>query len=166
LKSSRLFLLGCYAFVTLGVCTGVIGQSGTQVAYNAMFGASKDSERDESGNSASKKLGQLNAFYGVGALVAPLLASFGYAQFGEATVAFVIGALLLVALSLGAAVWRGDQDKKKGRQGEEGIASPSPCLPFPPSPMRSSTFWLMCLVMGLVTALWVYATRSLKTRKI
>ena len=221
LNSSRLFLLGCYAFITLGVSAGVIGpalptlaahaqvsldqagylfaslsvgylvsapiiswvgprvgtrvmlivspliniasmmilalgralpmlmlgtvllgigQSGTQVAYNAMFGTAEG---------ASKKLGQLNAFFGIGALLAPLLASFGYAQFGEATLAFFVAAVLLVILSIGAGLWRGEADQVKGRQSEGVSVALSPPHPVIPSPLRSRTLWLMSAVMGL-----------------
>jgi fucose permease len=221
LKSSRLFLLGCYAFIALGVSTGVIGpalptlaahanvsldqagylfatmsigylisapmiswagprvgtrvmlivspligiasmvifalgqampvlmlgtvllgigQSGTQVAYNAMFGSSEG---------ASKKLGQLNAFYGIGALLAPLVASFGYAQFAEATVAFVVAAALLAVLSVGAVLWRGNKSKGQRSRGAGERVSSAPSPLTSPAPLRSPTLWLMSIVMGL-----------------
>ena len=141
--SMGLFVFG-RALPVLMVATALLGlgQSGTQVAYNAMFGVGQDS---------SKKLGQLNAFFGVGALVAPLLASFGYTQFGEATLAFVVAAALLLLLSLGAFLWRGGRqdDRVRGRQGERATLTPSPHHLVPLSPLRNSTLWLMSAVMGL-----------------
>lgn len=141
IASMILFALGrAMPVLMLGTALLGISQSGTQVAYNAMFGASEG---------ASRKLGQLNAFFGIGALLAPLLASFGYAQFAEATMAFVVAAVLLLVLSLGAVLWRDGAQREMRREGDEERGSMSPHPPISSSPLRSPTLWLMSAVMGL-----------------
>lgn len=73
-----------------------LGQSGTQVSYNALFGAQASSAE------ASGRLNRLNAFFGVGALVGPLFIAAGYA-WGDPSSAFWVSAAMAVPLTLGAA---------------------------------------------------------------
>ena len=140
---SRTLLLQLLGGVLLG-----LSQSGTQVAYNAMFAT---------GPNSSKQLNQLNAFFGIGALVAPLLASLGYERFGEATLAFVAAAIITLPLTIGALFWR------RPTQASQNAASPSqPASHSQPHaqphaqpsvsvrhPMRYSIFWLICTAMAL-----------------
>jgi|GEM_PF-2548109 len=226
--SSRLFLLGCYAFISLGVSAGVLGpglntlahysqisldqtgtiftamavgyllsaplisllgprigvrnmlifspllgalsmvmfamgrtlpmqwlsavllgisQSGTQVGYNAMFGT---------GPNSSRQLNQINAFFGIGALTAPLVASFGYQQFGEATIAFMVAAVMTLPLTIGAFLWRGGIPARATSTSASTKAAhapqPRPVHPVGGNlrePMRHSVFWLICTVMAV-----------------
>lgn len=73
-----------------------LGLSGTQVAYNALFGAQAESSQ------ASAVLNRLNAFFGVGALIGPLLVAASYALIGDATLAFWVAAVMALPLALGA----------------------------------------------------------------
>ena len=88
------FVMCCAATFLLG-----LGQSGTQVTYNAIFGSQPE------GTNASGVLNRLNAFFGVGALVGPLIAAAGYALYGDAILALLIAAVLAVPLVIGALVF-------------------------------------------------------------
>lgn len=114
-----------------------LGQSGSQVAYNAMFGLQAEGRR------ASAVLNRLNAFFGIGALVGPLFVAASYTLINEATLAFWIAAAMALPLTLGA-LWARD-----------GLRHSS--LPHATSPdgsaarrlLTSPAAWGLCVVMGL-----------------
>ncbi len=114
-----------------------LGQSGTQVGYNVLFG---------SGPKSSGVLNRLNAFFGLGALIGPLMASWGYAWLGEATPAFVAAILLAAPLPIGAFLWKG-----------HGLIAPTSvestlhdhASTNLVSPWTMPVFWLMLGIVGL-----------------
>ncbi|PJF48883.1 MAG: MFS transporter [Chloroflexi bacterium] len=114
-----------------------LGQSGTQVAYNAMFGLQAE------GGRASAVLNRLNAFFGVGALIGPLFVAASYALINEATLAFWIAAAMALPLTLGAL------------QAQDGLrrSSPAHIASSDGSAARrlltSPAAWGLCFVMGL-----------------
>jgi fucose permease len=113
-----------------------LGQSGTQVSYNAIFGA------EASGAAASARLNRLNAFFGVGALVGPLLVAAGY-RLGDPAAAFWISALMALPLTFGAAVWTGTPTAQF-------VAPPAGAsIGQPTNPLRTPALILMCLTMAL-----------------
>ncbi|MCX6017023.1 MAG: MFS transporter [Chloroflexi bacterium] len=71
------------------------GQASTQVGFITLIGTSLSTERNASG-----QLNRINAFYGVGALVGPLLVAVSYRWLGNALPAFwvaiVLDAVMLV----------------------------------------------------------------------
>jgi fucose permease len=114
-----------------------LGQSGTQVAYNAMFGAQQDRER------ASAVLNRLNAFFGVGALIGPLLVSASYAVIGEGTLAFWIAAGMALPLMLSALLMRdGWRPLPVQFASAQGAGAARRLLSSPAA-------WILCLVMAL-----------------
>ncbi len=128
LAVGRSFAVLAFATFLLG-----LGQSGTQVSYIAMFG---------SGKNASGVLNRLNAFFGVGALVGPLLASLGYTISGEATLAFMGAALSVLPLPIGILFWKGHAAAQK----EQAHTDQTVNLP---SPWHSFGYWMMLTIMGL-----------------
>ncbi|MCS7060489.1 MAG: MFS transporter [Anaerolineae bacterium] len=88
-RSLMLIYLGAYL---LG-----LGQSGTQVGYNALVGLL-------AGDKAARTLNRLNAFFGIGALSGPLLVALGYSVLGDGSLAF--GASLFMSVPLWVAAWR------------------------------------------------------------
>lgn len=143
---SPLVVIGSMALLALGTHLNAfflatyllgLGQSGTQVAYNTMFGAQQHSER------ASAVLNRLNAFFGVGALIGPLLAAASYILIGEATLAFWAAAAMALPLTLGA-LWARD-----------GLSKPSSARRTVPDGsmarrlLASPAAWGLCVVMGL-----------------
>ena len=114
-----------------------LGQSGTQVAYNAMFGAQQDRER------ASAVLNRLNAFFGVGALIGPLLVSASYAAIGEGTLAFWVAAAMALPLTLGASLTRNGWPPSSAQLSPGQDAGAARRL------LASPAAWVLCLVMAL-----------------
>jgi len=114
-----------------------LGQSGTQVAYNAMFGAQQDRER------ASAVLNRLNAFFGVGALIGPLLVSASYAAIGEGTLAFWVAAAMALPLTLGALLTRNGWPPSSAQLSPGRDAGAARRL------LASPAAWVLCLVMAL-----------------
>lgn len=100
LVSLTLLLLGqSLSLIYLGAYLLGLGQSGTQVGYNAMVGLL-------AGHNAARMLNRLNAFFGIGALTGPLFVSLGYSLFGSASVAFLLALILSAPLLIGAWGWR------------------------------------------------------------
>ncbi|MFN4293189.1 MAG: MFS transporter [Thermoflexales bacterium] len=143
---SPLVVIGSMALLALGahlnaffVATYLLGlgQSGTQVAYNAMFGLQAE------GGRASAVLNRLNAFFGVGALIGPLFVAASYTLINEATLAFWIAAAMALPLTLGA-LWARD-----------GLRHSSPARATSPDGgaarrlLTSPAAWGLCVVMGL-----------------
>ena len=83
----------------LGGCLLGLGQAGTQVAYNTVFGA-------QSGEGAAK-LNRLNAFFGLGALIGPLLVSASYLLTDDGRLAPWAAAVMALPLTIGAIAMRG-----------------------------------------------------------
>ncbi len=100
LVSLALLLLGqSLPLIYLGAYLLGLGQSGTQVGYNAMVGLL-------AGPNAARMLSRLNAFFGIGALAGPLFVSLGYSLFGSASIALLLALVLSAPLLVGAWVWR------------------------------------------------------------
>ncbi|MCS7056504.1 MAG: MFS transporter [Thermoflexales bacterium] len=142
---SPLLVIGSMALLALGAHLSVffvatyllgLGQSGTQVAYNTIFGMQQESER------ASAVLNRLNAFFGIGALIGPLLVAASYILINEAMLAFWGAAGMALLLTLGAL---------RARHGLP--ASPAQFT----TPQRDAArrllaapvAWALCVVMGL-----------------
>ncbi|MCL6512438.1 MAG: MFS transporter [Anaerolineae bacterium] len=136
--SMALLALGAHlaAFFAGGYLLG-LGQSGTQVAYNAMFGMQQERER------ASAVLNRLNAFFGVGALIGPLLVSASYAVIGEGTLAFWIAAAMALPLTLGALLMR------DGWRPSPAQLSPAQGGAAARRLLASPAAWILCVVMAL-----------------
>ncbi|MCS6847654.1 MAG: MFS transporter [Anaerolineae bacterium] len=146
LTVSPLVVIGSMALLALGAHLNVffiatyllgLGQSGTQVAYNAMFGMQQGRER------ASAVLNRLNAFFGIGALIGPLLVSASYVLINEATLAFWIAAAMALPLTLGA-LWARD-----GLRQPPAARSAAPEGSAARRLLASPVAWGLCVVMGL-----------------
>jgi len=115
----------------LGGCLLGLGQSGTQVAYNTLFGA------QSTGNTA--RLNRLNAFFGLGALVGPLFVSASYVLAGDGRLAPWAAAVMALPLTLGALAARqspGRSDAQPARGGAGHL-------------LASPAAWALCLIMAL-----------------
>lgn len=146
LITSPLVVISSMALLALGAHLNVffvatyllgLGQSGTQVAYNAMFGMQQAGER------ASAVLNRLNAFFGVGALIGPLLVAASYTLINEATLAFWIAAAMALPLTLGA-LWARD-----GLHHPSSARTTSPVGGAARRLLASPAAWGLCVVMGL-----------------
>ncbi|MFC1463569.1 MAG: sugar MFS transporter [Candidatus Brachytrichaceae bacterium NZ_4S206] len=146
LVTSPLVVISSMALLALGAHLNVffvatyllgLGQSGTQVAYNAMFGMQQEGER------ASAVLNRLNAFFGVGALIGPLLVAVSYTLINEATLAFWIAAAMALPLTLGA-LWVRD-----GLRHPSSARTTSPVGGAARRLLASPAAWGLCVVMGL-----------------
>jgi fucose permease len=115
----------------LGGCLLGLGQSGTQVAYNTIFGA-------QSGESAAK-LNRLNAFFGLGALVGPLLVSVSYIFVADGGLAPWAAAVMALPLTVGAIAVR----SVPSRAGAPSASHDHRRL------LTSPTALLLCLMMAL-----------------
>ena len=133
--SMILFALGrSFAVQMFGAFLLGLGQSGTQVSFSVLFG---------SGPNSSSVLNRLNAFFGIGALVGPLIASLGYTWLGVATPAFLFAAILALPLPLGALVWRGNANSATATPTDATQISVSI------SPWHTLSFWFMLGIMAL-----------------
>jgi fucose permease len=116
-----------------------LGQAGTQVAYNAMFG-----QQQEGASSASGVLNRLNAFFGLGALIGPLFVALGYRLYGDATLAFWIAGAMALPLTLGALLAGHALRQRAAVEATQAVA---------PNARRdallSPVMWILCAVMGL-----------------
>lgn len=146
LIASPLVVIGSMVLLALGAHLNVffvatyllgLGQSGTQVAYNAMFGMQQESER------ASAVLNRLNAFFGVGALIGPLLVSASYTLINAATLAFWVAAVMALPLTLGA-LWARDELRHPSS-----VRATSPVGGAARRLLTSPAAWGLCVVMGL-----------------
>lgn len=140
ITASVLLALGAHmsAFFLATFLLG-LGLSGTQVAYNAMFGQQQDGS-----SSASSVLNRLNAFFGVGALIGPLFVALGYHLFGDGTLAFWVAGAMALPLTLGALLARGSLRQRTAVEATQASA---------PHARRdvllSPVMWVMCAVMAL-----------------
>jgi fucose permease len=123
------FLIAAYLFG--------LGQAGTQVAYNAMFGTQADSAK------ASAVLNRLNAFYGAGALIGPFFVAASYRLIGDATLAFWLAAALALPLSIGALAASAPIRTLTTSSLNQAKVSASNRV------LTSPVVWAMCAVMGL-----------------
>jgi fucose permease len=115
-----------------------LGHSGTQVTYITSVGTMFE------GRQVSSALNRLNAFFGLGALIGPVIASISYATFNTAELAFWIAMLACAPLIIGAlALTRtfraSAQDEPRATRNAQSDRSV----------MRSPVFWGMCAVMGI-----------------
>ena len=117
----------------LGGCLLGLGQSGTQVAYNALFGA-RSGERSD-----TARLNRLNAFFGLGALIGPLFVSASYVLVGDGRLAPWIAAAMALPLTVGAIAAR----EIPGRPGAAPAGHDARRL------LASPVAWALCLVMAL-----------------
>lgn len=115
-----------------------LGQSGTQVNYITAIGMMHE------GTAVSASLNRLNAFFGLGALVGPVIVAIGYAAFGSADLAFWAAILAGVPLIIGAFAL--SRTFKASAHTEPKAAHDSQS---DRSVLRSPIFWGMCIVMGL-----------------
>ncbi len=129
------FLLFCAATFLLG-----LGQSGTQVTYNSLIGLQYE------GAKVSGMLNRMNAFFGVGALVGPLIVVAGYSIFGNADIAFWASALVALPLSLGAIAL--GPTLQSLRANELDRTSTTAAM-HTRHIITSPIVWMMCAVMGL-----------------
>ena len=135
IASMILFVLGrSFVVQMVGAVLLGLGHSGTQVSFSVLFG---------SGPNSSGVLNRLNAFFGVGALAGPLIASLGYTWLGVATPAFVCAAIMALPLSIGALVWRGNSGSATAATNEADRPSNYS------SPWRTLSFWFMLIIMAL-----------------
>lgn len=117
-----------------------LGQAGTQVAYNALFGWQPERE----GAQASATLNRLNAFFGIGALIGPLVAALGYALTGDATPAFWVAAAMALPLTLGALLAsRTLHEYTRQQPGDASNGGAARAV------LGAPVMWGMCLAMGL-----------------
>jgi fucose permease len=115
-----------------------LGHSGTQVTYITTVGTMFE------GRQVSSALNRLNAFFGLGALIGPVIASVSYASFNTADLAFWVAMLAGLPLIIGAlALTRtfkaSAQDEPRATRNAQSDRSV----------MRSPAFWGMCAVMGI-----------------
>lgn len=125
----RSFGVQMFGAVLLG-----LGQSGTQVSFSVLFGSGPDS---------SGILNRLNAFFGIGALAGPLIASLGYTWSGTATLAFGCAAIMTLPLPIGALIWRGNASHATAPSDEAAQHADTT------SPWQTLPFWFMLGVMAL-----------------
>ena len=133
LAFGQTFVVCCIATFLLG-----LGQSGTQVTYNTLFGSQPE------GANASGVLNRLNAFFGVGALIGPLIAAAGYAVFGDARMALLMAAVLAMPLVIGALVFT-----PLFRQMPKVVTAQIDQHATTKAVLRSPLMWAMIAVMGL-----------------
>lgn len=117
-----------------------LGQAGTQVAYNALFG----SRPEHKGAQASATLNRLNAFFGIGALIGPLVAALSYTLTGDATPAFWVAAAMALPLTLGALL--ASHTLHEYTRQQPGDASNGGAAR---AVLGAPVMWGMCLAMGL-----------------
>ncbi len=129
------FLLFCAATFLLG-----LGLSGTQVTYNSLIGLQYE------GSKAAGVLNRLNAFFGVGALIGPLIVASGYKWLGNADIAFWSSALAALPLSIGAIAL--GPTLRSLRTNEADHAGTPPSV-HTRQVITSPIVWMMCAVMGL-----------------
>ena len=125
----RSFAVQMLAAMLLG-----LGQSGTQVSFSVLFGSGPDS---------SSMLNRLNAFFGIGALTGPLIASLGYTWFGAATLAFGCAVFMVLPLPIGALIWRGNAGTGRATAHTEAHGNGNI------SPWRTLPFWFMLGIMAI-----------------
>lgn len=126
---------GSYGLLLAATFALGLGQSAAQVGYTTLVGGLY--ARDQ----VSAKLNRMSAFYGLGALLGPLLAAAGYRWQGESTPAFWLASALSTALLLAGAR----------------IALPAPIMQaaaedaeaMPVSIWRTPVIWLMVGAMAL-----------------
>lgn len=141
LVSLALLLLGrSLPLIYLGAYLLGLGQSGTQVGYNALVGL-------QAGHNAPRMLNRLNAFFGVGALTGPLFVSLGYSLFGGASFAFLMAWLLSLPLWVGAWRWR----DVVAPAGARDTAGPDPARLSLSHLLRQPALWLL----GIVASIYV-----------
>lgn len=137
--SMALFALGqSLAIILIAAFLLGLGNSGTQVTYITSIGTMFEGRR------VSSALNRLNAFFGIGALVGPVIAAISYATFGTADAAFWIAIvaglpLIIGALALTKMFKAGASEEPRATrnaQSDRGV-------------LRSPIFWGMCLVMGI-----------------
>ncbi len=129
------FLLFCGATFLLG-----LGLSGTQVIYNSLIGLQYE------GAKTSGVLNRLNAFFGLGALIGPLIVAVGYSMFGSADIAFWASALAALPLSLGAIALG---PTLRSLRANEADHADTPASIHTRQVLTSPIVWMMCAVMGL-----------------
>jgi FHS family glucose/mannose:H+ symporter-like MFS transporter len=117
----------------LGGCLLGLGQSGTQVAYNTLFGAQSGARSD------TARLNRLNAFFGLGALIGPLFVSASYILVGDGRLAPCVAAAMALPLTIGAIAAR----QVPSRSGTAPAGHNAKRL------LASPVAWALCLVMAL-----------------
>jgi FHS family Na+ dependent glucose MFS transporter 1 len=86
------------AILAAGYLLG-LGQSGTQVGYNATIGLL-------AGKQAARALSRMSGFFGVGALLSPAVVALGFSLHGSATLALALALAMIVPLLVAALAYR------------------------------------------------------------
>jgi len=86
------------AILAAGYLLG-LGQSGTQVGYNATIGLL-------AGKQAARALSRMTGFFGLGALLSPAVAALGFQMGGSATPALALALAMIVPLLAAALAYR------------------------------------------------------------
>jgi fucose permease len=139
ITSLLLFALGqSLALIFLAAYLLGLGHSGTQVTYITAVGMMFE------GRQVSSSLNRLNAFFGLGALVGPVIAAISYSMFSTADMAFWVAMLACAPLIIGAiALTRtfnaGASSEPRANRNAQSDRSV----------LRSPVFWGMCAVMGI-----------------
>lgn len=147
LIASPLIVIAALLLFALGQSLGAIflaayllglGHSGTQVTYITSIGTLFEGRR------VSAALNRLNAFFGLGALIGPVIVAISYASFNTADVSFWVAMLACAPLIIGAIALTntfkaGAHDEPRATRDTQSDRSV----------MRSPIFWGMCVVMGL-----------------
>jgi fucose permease len=115
-----------------------LGHSGTQVTYITAVGTMFE------GRQVSSSLNRLNAFFGLGALVGPVIASVSYASFNTADLAFWVAILAVLPLTIGALALT-----RTFKAGASSEPRANRNTQSDRSVLRSPVFWGMCAVMGI-----------------
>jgi FHS family glucose/mannose:H+ symporter-like MFS transporter len=112
------------------------------VSYNTVVGLQYE------GAKSSGALNRMNAFFGIGALIGPLIVSLGYSLLSNPDVALWFSAACALPLSIAAILLGGEVTKLRTAHADASATQTNQT-----STMRqvfaSPVFWVMCAVMGL-----------------